>query len=105
MAAGRVAWHVLWVYGALCMAVFTVRTIKRVIFHEARQYRESIHSMTLVLNEVCLHRCFVLQMLKIQIPAVQGWTAHCTTMCCWDWLCSSFRSCTTLASGLVLLSL
>jgi hypothetical protein len=39
-AAGRVAWHVLWVYGALCMAVFTVRTIKRVIFHEARQYRE-----------------------------------------------------------------
>jgi hypothetical protein len=39
-AAGRVAWHVLWVYGALCMAVFTVRTIKRVIFHEARQYSE-----------------------------------------------------------------
>lgn len=30
----------LWVYGALCMAVFTVRTIKRVIFHEARQYSE-----------------------------------------------------------------
>jgi hypothetical protein len=43
-AAGRVAWHVLWVYGALCMAVFTVRTIKRVIFHEARQYREFMQS-------------------------------------------------------------
>jgi hypothetical protein len=43
-AAGRVAWHVLWVYGALCMAVFTVRTIKRVIFHEARQYREFVPS-------------------------------------------------------------
>jgi hypothetical protein len=42
-AAGRVVWHVLWVYGALCMAVFTVRTIKRVIFHEARQYRECRH--------------------------------------------------------------
>ena len=42
-AAGRVAWHVLWVYGALCMAVFTVRTVKRVIFHEARLYRESTH--------------------------------------------------------------
>ncbi len=37
---GRVAWYVLWGYGALCMAIFTVRTIKRVIFHEARQYSE-----------------------------------------------------------------
>ena len=36
--AGRIAWHVSWVYGGLCMAVFLVRTMKRIIFHEARQY-------------------------------------------------------------------
>ncbi len=30
----------MWGYGSLCMAIFTVRTIKRIIFHEARQYRE-----------------------------------------------------------------
>ena len=36
--AGRIAWHVSWLYGGLCMAVFLVRTMKRIIFHEARQY-------------------------------------------------------------------
>lgn len=46
-ATGRVAWYVLWGYGALCMAIFTVRTIKRVIFHEARQYSELPHMLSI----------------------------------------------------------
>ncbi|KAK9829499.1 hypothetical protein WJX72_006228 [[Myrmecia] bisecta] len=38
MLAGGWAYHVAWFYGSLCMAVFMVRTMKRIIFHEARQY-------------------------------------------------------------------
>ncbi|GBF88884.1 transport protein [Raphidocelis subcapitata] len=35
---GRAAYYAVWGYGSLCMGVFLVRTMKRVIFQEARQY-------------------------------------------------------------------
>lgn len=35
---GGAAYHVVWAYGSLCTAVFLVRTMKRVIFQEARTY-------------------------------------------------------------------
>ena len=38
--AGLWAYRAAWVYGSLCMAVFMVRTMKRVIFYESRQYSE-----------------------------------------------------------------
>lgn len=38
---GRWAYYGAWLYGSLCMAVFMVRTMKRVIFQEARGYGES----------------------------------------------------------------
>ena len=38
LAAGLWAYRAAWVYGSLCMAVFMVRTMKRVIFYESRQY-------------------------------------------------------------------
>ena len=34
------AYHAVWAYGSLCMAVFLVRTLKRVILQEARTYSE-----------------------------------------------------------------
>ena len=36
--AGLWPWRLAWVYGSLSMGVFMVRTMKRVIFHESRQY-------------------------------------------------------------------
>jgi len=36
--AGPVAYYVLWAYSSLCIAVFLVRTMKRIILHEVRQY-------------------------------------------------------------------
>ena len=33
-------YHIVWAYGSLCMAIFLVRTMKRVIFQEARHYSE-----------------------------------------------------------------
>lgn len=53
-AFGRVTWHVMWVYSSLCMAVFIVRTIKRVIFHEARQSRVDSSSHNYVLLGLAL---------------------------------------------------
>jgi hypothetical protein len=38
LTLGSVGYHVVWTYGALCMAVFLVRTMKRVIFSESSQY-------------------------------------------------------------------
>ncbi len=35
-------YHVVWAYGSLCMAIFLVRTMKRVIFQEARHYSECL---------------------------------------------------------------
>ncbi|KIZ00837.1 Protein transport protein yif1 [Monoraphidium neglectum] len=35
---GRAAYYAAWGYGSLCMGVFMVRTMKRVIFQETRQY-------------------------------------------------------------------
>jgi len=37
---GRTAYYAVWGYGSLCMGIFMVRTMKRVIFQEARQYGE-----------------------------------------------------------------
>lgn len=36
--AGKWAYYAVWLYGSLCMAIFMVRTMKRVIFQEARGY-------------------------------------------------------------------
>ena len=41
--AGLWAYRAAWVYGSLCMAVFMVRTMKRVIFYESRQYSMPRH--------------------------------------------------------------
>lgn len=41
MAAGGLGYHVVWAYSSLCMAIFLVRTMKRVIFQEALHYSES----------------------------------------------------------------
>lgn len=38
--AGPWGWRVGWLYGSLCSAVFLVRTMKRVLFQEARSYGE-----------------------------------------------------------------
>ncbi len=38
--AGKWAWWAAWLYGSICSAVFLVRTIKRVLFQEARSYGE-----------------------------------------------------------------
>mmetsp|Transcript_21071 Transcript_21071/g.54030 ORF Transcript_21071/g.54030 Transcript_21071/m.54030 type:complete len:105 (-) Transcript_21071:193-507(-) len=35
---GSSAYYVLWAYCSICTAVFLVRTMKRIIFHEVRQY-------------------------------------------------------------------
>ena len=36
--AGGWSFYVAWIYGSLCMATFIVRTMKRVLFRDARQY-------------------------------------------------------------------
>ncbi|KAK9814872.1 hypothetical protein WJX73_000954 [Symbiochloris irregularis] len=37
-AAALWLYRLTWLYGSLCMAIFIVRSMKRVIFHEARHY-------------------------------------------------------------------
>lgn len=39
--AGSMGYHVVWAYASLAQAIFLVRTMKRVIFQEARHYSES----------------------------------------------------------------
>ena len=41
LVLGRMGYHVVWAYGSLCMAIFLVRTMKRVIFLESSHYSES----------------------------------------------------------------
>ena len=43
-AGSGAAYHVVWAYGSLCAAIFLVRSMKRVIFHEARTYSERASS-------------------------------------------------------------
>lgn len=40
MCLGPVGYHAVWAYGGLCMAIFLVRTMKRVIFLESNHYSE-----------------------------------------------------------------
>jgi hypothetical protein len=35
---GSTSYYIMWAYSSVCMAVFLVRTMKRIIFHEVRQY-------------------------------------------------------------------
>lgn len=37
-AIGGVGYHVVWAYSSLCMAIFLVRTMKRVFYQEAHHY-------------------------------------------------------------------
>ena len=37
---GSVLFYVIWAYASICVAVFLVRTMKRIILHEVRQYSE-----------------------------------------------------------------
>lgn len=39
-ALGRMAYYGMWLYGSLASAIFLVRTMKRIIFQEARDYSE-----------------------------------------------------------------
>ncbi len=39
---GGWSYYAAWIYGSLCMATFIVRTMKRVLFREARQYSEHL---------------------------------------------------------------
>jgi hypothetical protein len=41
IGAGKWGYYALWAYGSLAMAIFMVRTMKRVIFQEAKHYGES----------------------------------------------------------------
>ena len=37
-SSGKWAYYTAWLYCSLCMAIFLVRTLKRIIFQEARNY-------------------------------------------------------------------
>ncbi len=39
---GGWSYYAAWIYGSLCMATFIVRTMKRVLFREARQYSKRL---------------------------------------------------------------
>ena len=41
MCLGTAGYHVVWAYASLCMAVFTVRSLKRVLYTEARVHGEA----------------------------------------------------------------
>ena len=38
LTLGKAGYHAVWAYGSLCMAIFLVRTMKRVIFMESNHY-------------------------------------------------------------------
>ena len=38
LRAGKWMYYAAWLYCSLCMAIFLVRTLKRIIFQEARNY-------------------------------------------------------------------
>jgi hypothetical protein len=64
VAAGGMAYHVVWVYSSLCMAVFLVRTTKRIIFQEARHYS----------TESSRHNYLLLGLALLQFP-FNAWLA------------------------------
>ena len=72
-AGGSSAYHAVWAYGSLCMAVFLVRTMKRVIFQESHTYSECS----------CVWREWAALALSA-VPAFRGrcaW-ARVTPLCC-----------------------
>lgn len=69
-AFGLATWYVFWGYGSLCMAIFTVRIIKRIIFHEARQYRVNTSSHNYLLLAVALFQFPLMYFLGIRPAAV-----------------------------------
>lgn len=61
---GGWSFYAAWVYGSLCMATFIVRTMKRVLFREARQYSKCYTAtLILLLQDTCL---VTLQLLSFQ---------------------------------------
>jgi hypothetical protein len=40
MCAGSKGFYAVWLYSSICNATFLVRTMKRIIFQEAKQYGE-----------------------------------------------------------------
>ncbi|GAB4817101.1 hypothetical protein N2152v2_004147 [Parachlorella kessleri] len=65
MTLGGMGYHIVWAYGSLCMAIFLVRTMKRVIFQEARHY--SLESTT--------HNYLLLGLAVLQFP-FNAWLAR-----------------------------
>lgn len=64
LCVGGWSFYAAWVYGSLCMATFIVRTMKRVLFREARQYSECFTTALLLhVQEKCL---VTLQPLSLQ---------------------------------------
>ena len=94
-AGGGTTYHAVWAYGSLCAAVFLVRTMKRVIFQEARTYSEcgcsggSVSVLQLgavVSSPSCPCNA---PTAPARCP-LQASTAPATTTCCWGWpSCSS----------------
>ncbi|EFN56097.1 hypothetical protein CHLNCDRAFT_144674 [Chlorella variabilis] len=65
VTGGGTTYHAVWAYGSLCAAVFLVRTMKRVIFQEARTY--SIDSTR--------HNYLLLGLAILQFP-LNAWLAR-----------------------------
>ena len=55
LCVGGWSFYAAWIYGSLCMATFIVRTMKRVLFREARQYSECYTAtLSLLVQQTCL---------------------------------------------------
>jgi hypothetical protein len=90
------------------MAIFLVRTMKRIIFHEARQSRTFCWPDDLNLNKA-LTSCKILPVLSVmyakivmQFVLVQGSMARCIITCCLDSASSNFPFRISLALALEL---
>ncbi|KAL4448647.1 hypothetical protein ABPG75_005866 [Micractinium tetrahymenae] len=71
---GGAAYHVVWAYGSLCIAIFLVRTLKRAILQESRAYSINYTSMNYLLLGLAIFQ-FPLNAWLARLPPVRAATA------------------------------
>jgi len=67
---GKWAYYLVWVYGGLCMAIFLVRTMKRILFQEARNYGRDLSTTNyLLLTLAAFQFPLLFWLTNIPLPA------------------------------------
>lgn len=74
---GKWGYYAAWLYLSCCMAVFLVRTLKRAVFQEARNYGKDLHTINYLLLGLAVFQFpFLFWMTNLQLPHLPRLVAH-----------------------------